>query len=233
MDEQGPGARGFKGHEATKNPPTKDVTSLQDRDQDQEFIASVGEKSRKDSEIGVKTTSFYQQDSDNESLNDFDMFSKDKSMARVGNLTAQENWDLRFHRIFALLLHCMSRTVSYFSFKFVLNPTNIRHEYFVHFVNPFTRYGCVAPIFRFSLFLVSTIGIIANVSFVWYASEAYTHGGADTSNAKNHWVIKAENAYAVCYSFWAIQYFGVGLFFFSRPKKKDKRKYAMYSLLFY
>ena len=67
-------------------------------------------------------TSLYE-DSDNESLDDFDMFSMDKAVSRL----TKEKWDHRFHRAFAFILHLMSFIVTVFSFEFALDP-KVQHE---------------------------------------------------------------------------------------------------------
>jgi len=73
---------------------------------------------------------------DEESLEDFDidLFETDAGIKRM----TTDRWDHRFHRVFAFLLHFLTGAVTFFSFKFVLNPKDIKHEYYVYLMNPFS-----------------------------------------------------------------------------------------------
>ena len=90
-----------EGREETQNPLTNCTTSHNDSDHG--------------------SVDFCDYDSDD---GDFDVFSKDKGMACL----TKGKWDHRFHRFFAFLLHFMTLGVTYFSFKYALDPKDIKHE---------------------------------------------------------------------------------------------------------
>ena len=90
----------------------------------------------------------------------------------------------------------------------------------------------IAPVYRSSLFFFSLLGIGKALVFNYYATKVVNNERVETSGENsNQWVTKAESAYSIWFSLWAIQYFSVGLFYFSRPKSKDKLKYFVYALL--